>query len=242
MSYTSETLQKAFHYLFPDEVPALKSLAARLRAEPVVVNIGAGAGTSALTFCEARSDIHLITIDHQKDTSPLGSLASEEEVLRDAGFWDGRVTHHHKDSKEMGLNWPGPKVDMVFIDGGHEYEECKGDIEAWLPNIRSGGIIAVHDFEKEALYPGGDFRDGAPHPMPWPGVDRAVRELLFDHYEQILRVESLIAFRISEPKACEKCGQMDVGQTGEYPCPVCGVPTVWDKEYPGGNSTPPGSD
>jgi hypothetical protein len=27
---------------------------------------------------------------------------------------------------------------------------------------------------------------------------------------------------------CAKCGQADNGQTGEYPCSVCGVPTVWD--------------
>ena len=27
---------------------------------------------------------------------------------------------------------------------------------------------------------------------------------------------------------CQKCGQKDQGQTGEYPCPECGLPTVWD--------------
>ena len=27
---------------------------------------------------------------------------------------------------------------------------------------------------------------------------------------------------------CWKCGQIDNGQTGEYPCPVCGLPMVWD--------------
>ncbi|MDD5517873.1 MAG: hypothetical protein PHV98_00795 [Candidatus Omnitrophica bacterium] len=25
------------------------------------------------------------------------------------------------------------------------------------------------------------------------------------------------------------CNCIDVGQTGEYPCPVCGLPTVWDE-------------
>jgi len=27
---------------------------------------------------------------------------------------------------------------------------------------------------------------------------------------------------------CEKCGQSTRGQGGEYPCPVCGVPTMHD--------------
>ena len=26
---------------------------------------------------------------------------------------------------------------------------------------------------------------------------------------------------------CPKCGQTDVGQYGEYPCPECGLPLTW---------------
>jgi hypothetical protein len=29
---------------------------------------------------------------------------------------------------------------------------------------------------------------------------------------------------------CPDCGQSNVGQTGEYPCPTCGLPTLWDSE------------
>lgn len=28
---------------------------------------------------------------------------------------------------------------------------------------------------------------------------------------------------------CQTCGQRDTGQTGEYPCQTCGVPTVHDE-------------
>lgn len=28
---------------------------------------------------------------------------------------------------------------------------------------------------------------------------------------------------------CSKCGQVDRGQTGEYPCSECGLPLVWDE-------------
>ena len=27
---------------------------------------------------------------------------------------------------------------------------------------------------------------------------------------------------------CPTCGQIDIGQTGKYPCPECGLPRVWD--------------
>ncbi len=29
-------------------------------------------------------------------------------------------------------------------------------------------------------------------------------------------------------RPCGKCGQVDHGQYGEYPCADCGLPTVWD--------------
>lgn len=31
---------------------------------------------------------------------------------------------------------------------------------------------------------------------------------------------------------CSKCGQRDFGQTGEYPCQACGLPTVHDENVP----------
>ena len=29
---------------------------------------------------------------------------------------------------------------------------------------------------------------------------------------------------------CPVCGQTNLGQTGEYPCSACGLPTVWDTQ------------
>ena len=31
-------------------------------------------------------------------------------------------------------------------------------------------------------------------------------------------------------ECCQICGQTDKGQTGEHPCPGCGLPRTWDKE------------
>lgn len=36
-----------------------------------------------------------------------------------------------------------------------------------------------------------------------------------------------------DPGPCSECGQVDVGQQGEYPCKECGLPKEHDKEYEG---------
>lgn len=38
-------------------------------------------------------------------------------------------------------------IDFVFIDAAHDYESVTNDINAWLPKIKPGGIIAGHDYE-----------------------------------------------------------------------------------------------
>jgi len=41
-------------------------------------------------------------------------------------------------------------VDLIFIDGDHSYEGCCADIEAWLPFLKPGGVMAFHDFGSRA--------------------------------------------------------------------------------------------
>jgi len=36
--------------------------------------------------------------------------------------------------------------DMIFIDAMHEYPDVKADIERWWPKVRSGGVLALHDY------------------------------------------------------------------------------------------------
>lgn len=53
-------------------------------------------------------------------------------------------------------------LDFVFLDGNHSYEGVKKDITAWLPKIKSGGLISGHDYYNPC------------------GVKKAVDELLKD--------------------------------------------------------------
>jgi predicted O-methyltransferase YrrM len=57
------------------------------------------------------------------------------------------------------LDLYGPVFGFVFIDADHSYEGCRGDILAYRPLVKPGGVLAGHDYH-------------------WPGVKQAVDELI----------------------------------------------------------------
>ena len=41
-------------------------------------------------------------------------------------------------------NWTTP-LSFLFIDGGHGEEPAKADFDGWVPKVKEGGILAIHD-------------------------------------------------------------------------------------------------
>jgi predicted O-methyltransferase YrrM len=196
------SVQKWLGYLFEDEVKEMQRLTRLLRSDAVVINIGAGGGTSGLLFAEILGENgYLYTIDVQEKSSPFGCLEGERAVFKKAEL-DHLAEKHwfqiHGDSKDIGASWEGPMVDLVFVDGDHSYEGCVGDILAWWPHLRVGGLMAVHDYGKadidfQSLQKQGQI---VPHPKTYPAVDKAVQDYLLssEKAKQVSRVESLITF------------------------------------------------
>ena len=133
------------YYHSEQDVETLHRLAGMLPLGAVVVNIGAGLGTSALAMLEVRNDLFILSID-------IKACRQEQVHLRKAGLYGlHRVVRLLGKSHEIGEHWPW-LVDMVFVDGGHDYESVRLDIEAWVPKVRPGGIVAFHDYG-----PGGKY-------------------------------------------------------------------------------------
>jgi len=155
------------YYHSQDDVRTLAELARMLPADPVVVNIGVAYGTSILAMLEARDDLYVFGIDVDKDAPALANLAG-------IGRWCFILGR----SQDAGHHWP-IQVDMVFVDGSHARALVEADIDAWLPYIKPGGIIAFDDYDKPIC----------------PGVKPAVDECMAG-YERILLVDDIIAFRV----------------------------------------------
>jgi predicted O-methyltransferase YrrM len=182
MSLTAKELSQRYNqqYLDFDCIEGLQILARGMNDHPLVVNVGAGFGTSGLALLESRPDIRVITVDAHDEVTPIGGLASERAVMAEAGFLgNDRFEQIHSMSIPAGEDWNRGPLDMVFVDGSHSYEACKGDALAWLPHIRRRGVIAFHDYWERYDYE----------------VIRAVDEVMAP-YEEILSVSCLRAYRI----------------------------------------------
>jgi hypothetical protein len=60
-----------------------------------------------------------------------------------------RVTTFQNTSLEASAKFAPGTLDAVFIDAAHTFDSVKEDIEAWLPKVKSGGILAGHDYGKQ---------------------------------------------------------------------------------------------
>jgi hypothetical protein len=72
------------------------------------------------------------------------------------------ITPVRMTSIQASERYPDGSLDAVFLDASHKYEDVRADILAWLPKVKSGGILSGHDY----TYRNDD----------WPDVRRAVDE------------------------------------------------------------------
>jgi hypothetical protein len=100
-------------------------------------------------------------------------------------------------SVDAAANFPNGSLDFVFIDADHSYEGVRRDIEAWLPKVKPGGLLAGDDY----CYPGCE------------GVKRAVDSLLpgaITPTEFVEGVSGWWEYRVPETPRVETVGLVSV--------------------------------
>lgn len=181
-----------------DEGLTLVKLAAMIPEGGAIVEIGCYGGLSTAYLLEGakRTAGAIYSIDpfdtdigsQKKDLTNIrlaDRKPSREQVLRDlAGFGSGRFELIAGYSYEAVKEWKLP-IDLLWIDGNHDYQAVRQDYQQWERFIKSGGLIAFHDSNKQ---------DGAEGwtKYGWDGPTRLVREVMKPpHWKNITRVDSI---------------------------------------------------
>lgn len=74
------------------------------------------------------------------------------ELARSAAYVYGRTTLVRDTGENAAKLFKDGSVDVVFIDEHHTRESVSAAIRAWLPKVKSGGILSGHDCNDH--YPG----------------------------------------------------------------------------------------
>lgn len=144
-------LAKAFGYMTEAEIELLQLATALSQTgfRTVLVNIGAGAGTSALAMREALPIAEIYSVDISPG-GPLGGLEGERNAFKDADLQP--PIQILKDSGMAGSEWDENTlgfIDLLFIDDGHHREDVERDITHWITHVQNGGFIVFHDYGAE---------------------------------------------------------------------------------------------
>lgn len=109
------------------------------------VEIGCLDGFSSRIILEA-SELHLTSIDpFIPDSMEPSLIGSKEKYLHNVEPWKDRAVLVEDYSHNLYSRSVAPRIDLLFIDGDHRYEEVSRDFDKWTLLIPVGGLLAMHD-------------------------------------------------------------------------------------------------
>jgi len=115
---------------FKGALPYLKRIKPK-----VIVEIGTYLGGSARLWQALFKPDVLITIDRKKLAEDM------ENVL----YLHGQPSQDPRTVAAVTEFLDGTPVDLLFLDGGHLYDQVKADFELYAPLVRNGGLVLLHD-------------------------------------------------------------------------------------------------
>ena len=151
-------------FLPKNEAAALYDAAVAVEVDGPLLEVGSYCGKSSVYLGYAAQSIGrvLYALDHHRgsEENQAGWEHHDPELIdkqkgvmdtlpyfRDAIFAAGlehvviALVGH---SGVIARNWTTP-LSFLFIDGGHGEEPAKADFNDWVPKVKEGGTLAIHD-------------------------------------------------------------------------------------------------
>lgn len=115
------------------------------RGDAVVIELGVRSGNSTSAFLAAVEEHggHVYSVDIGRPSVP----------------WHGHPQWTFQLGDDLALVDGLPECDVLFIDTSHHYRHTWDELEAYVPKVRPGGVVLLHDTELECP---GDAPQGDP--------------------------------------------------------------------------------
>ena len=110
--------------------------------------IGTFCGRSLLASCAGMAAGSLaVSIDNESEwVNPSWVQAVQDATVALMPHVTVRRFNQHSITALRDATMFNATFDSIFIDGCHEYAECKADIEGWRTLLNPGGLICGHDY------------------------------------------------------------------------------------------------
>lgn len=110
----------------------------------LIVELGVWYGDFMLDIARERPQGQYVGIDRWE-----GRFGSAELIARGRAVALPNCQLIKGDTALEASSFPDNHIDLVYIDAFHTEESCTLDILAWWPKVKSGGILAGHDYENK---------------------------------------------------------------------------------------------
>lgn len=159
-----ERARSARGFMPDDEGAALYRAASSVAVDGPFMEVGSYCGKSTIYIgAAAKAQGRLLyALDHHRgseenqagwewhepdlidpEVDKIDTLPTFRRTIHDAGL-EGTVVALVGDSPAIAASWETP-LSFLFIDGGHGTEPAHKDYAGWVPNVRIGGTVAIHD-------------------------------------------------------------------------------------------------
>ena len=139
-----------------------------------ILEIGTFKGRSTLFWSLCNPKAEIITIDNYVG-DPMGNVGPGT-MIDPYIVKRGNILPVNIDSHVL-AGWFNPKIDLLFIDGAHDYFSLCQDIDDWVP--KTNGLVVCHDYMDV-----------------WPTVKKACDDMLRDKFELVDDTHDMFVVRV----------------------------------------------
>lgn len=145
-----------------DEVQTIVELAvSQSTTNSTFVEIGAFKGRSTALISDTISNsgktINFYTIDSW-GPDPMylpdgvyNAVETKNTFYDNMGSRTGSITVLHNDSISASAQFDDESIDFLFLDNDLSYDHVSNQIQAWLPKVKTGGILSGHDYNRTGV-------------------------------------------------------------------------------------------